>query len=212
MSWRKFRWVKDGTFFHICNRGVLKKPIFLDDFDYGICEEILSESLEKYQIPIYAYCLMPNHWHLLVKAVTMGDLCRMLHRFSSVHAKTLRRKQQNEGIGAVYQGRYRAHPVQENEALFRVKTYIEENPCKAGLCSKPQEWRWTHAHPKSQHHIRLTPLPSVRGTHLTAGTNPSWQEKIESALFAQRPLGDVFWKNSFLPTSQQTRTLEKLAA
>ena len=83
--------------FHICNRGVLKKPIFLDEFDYNICEEILGESAEKYGVPLYAYCLMPNHWHLLVEAPTGKTLIRMLQRFTSTHARTLRRKQENQG-------------------------------------------------------------------------------------------------------------------
>jgi putative transposase len=184
--------------------------MFFDEFDYGICEEILSESLEKYRVPLHAYCLMPNHWHLLVEAPRGGILVQMLQRFSSVHAKTIRKRQENQGTGAVYQSRYRAHPVQKSEAFFRVKSYIEDNPCKAGLCSKPEDWRWSTAYSEIYRHILIAPTPTP--FNVLRSPLESWHSRIESALFSQRPLGDVEWRNSFCEQDGGTSVQARFAA
>ena len=212
MNCRKLKGVRDGTVFHICNRGVLKKPMFFDEFDYGICEEILSESLEKYRVPLHAYCLMPNHWHLLVEAPRGVILVQMLQRFSSVHAKTIRKRQENQGTGAVYQSRYRAHPVQKSEAFFRVKSYIENNPCKAGLCSKPEDWRWSTAYSEIDRHILIATSPTPIPLNVLRPPLESWHSRIESALFSQRPLGDVEWRNSFCEQDGGTSVQARFAA
>lgn len=211
MNYRRLKCARDGTVFHICNRGVLKKPIFLDEFDYNICEEILGESAEKYGVPLYAYCLMPNHWHLLVEAPTGKTLIRMLQRFTSTHARTLRRKQENQGTGAVYQSRYRAHAVQKNESFLRVQKYIEQNPVKAGLCQTPKDWRWSSAGEKTRQleisQAKLsTPLPR------STDQDESWHIRIESALYGQRPLGDLAWQKAFRNFSSESSSLGLLAA
>lgn len=195
MNYRRLKCAKDGTVFHVCNRGVLKKPIFLDEFDYNICEEILGESAEKYEVPLFAYCLMPNHWHLLVEAPSGQILIKMLQRFSSVHARTIRRKQQNQGTGAVYQSRYRAHAVQKSESFLRVRDYIEQNPVKAGLCATPKNWRWSSANPKNGQ-INISQLKISTFLTTVEEEKKSWHTKIESALFGQRPLGDLDWQKS----------------
>ena len=211
MNCRKLKGVRDGTVFHVCNRGVLKKPIFLDDFDFHICEQILGESAEKYEVPLFAYCLMPNHWHLLVEAPTGEMLVKMLQRFSSVHARTIRRKQENQGTGAVYQSRFRAHAVQKNEAFLKVRNYIEQNPVKAGLCAKPEDWAWGSAN-KKQKKIGLAEpkqwLPKTQGGE----SEESWHHQIEAALFSQKPLGDLNWRRMFLASSTPQPVLEQLAA
>ena len=211
MNCRKLKGGRDGTVFHVCNRGVLKKPIFLDDFDFHICEQILGESAEKYEVPLFAYCLMPNHWHLLVEAPTGEMLVKMLQRFSSVHARTIRRKQENQGTGAVYQSRFRAHAVQKNEAFLKVRNYIEQNPVKAGLCAKPEDWAWGSAN-KKQKKIGLAEpklwLPKTQGGE----TEESWHHQIEAALFSQKPLGDLNWRRMFLASSTPQPALEQLAA
>ena len=211
MNCRRLKHVRDGTVFHICNRGVLKKPIFLDEFDFHVCEQILGESAEKYQVPLFAYCLMPNHWHLLAEAPTGEILVKMLQRFSSVHARTLRRKQENQGTGAVYQSRFRAHAVQKNEAFLKVKTYIEQNPVKAGLCPKPEEWAWSSANLKVNK-IRLAEakLWLPRGQRIEEDT--SWHHQIEAALFTQQPLGDLTWRRLFLDSAQPQPAVQQLAA
>jgi putative transposase len=197
--------------FHVCNRGVLKKPIFLDEFDYHICEEILGESAQKYGVPLYAYCLMPNHWHMLVEAPTGETLVKMLQRFSSTHARALRKKQENQGTGAVYQSRYRAHAVQKNESFLRVQKYIEQNPVKAGLCPTPKDWPWSSASEKTRPlEIRQANFPIPKAQ--SSDPAESWHTRIESALYGQRPLGDLAWQKALQGTSRKKPALGLLAA
>ena len=211
MNYRRLKCARDGTVFHICNRGVLKKPIFQDDFDYQICEEILGESAEKYGVPLYAYCLMPNHWHLLVEAPSGQVLIKMLQRFASVHARTIRKKQQNQGTGAVYQSRYRAHAVQKHESFLRVQNYIEKNPVKAGLCSNSKDWRWSSAN-RTDNQIRVSEPKFLVSLGNAQEAEESWHARIESALFGQRPLGDLEWRNTFFNTPSPSPSLGLLAA
>ena len=211
MNCRKLKNTSNGTVFHVCNRGVLKRPIFFDDFDFHICEQILGESAEKYEVPLFAYCLMPNHWHLLLEAPTGEILIKMLQRFSSVHARAIRRKLKNQGTGAVYQSRFRAHAVQKNEAFLKVRSYIEQNPVKAGLCSKPEDWAWGSANKKVKKIGLAEPklwLPRNQGGE----TEESWHHQIEAALFSQQPLGDLNWRRMFFKSSVPTPALEQLAA
>ena len=211
MNYRRLKCARDGTVFHVCNRGVLKKPIFSDEFDYYVCEQILGESIEKYEVPLYAYCLMPNHWHLLVEAPSGKVLIQMLQRFSSVHARAIRRKQQNQGTGAVYQSRYRAHAVQRHESFLRVQDYIEQNPVKAGLCGSPKDWRWSSANTQNGQ-IRLSQAELSVSLTNSNQQEGSWHARIESALFGQRPLGDLEWQKSFLSSPSPSQSLGLLAA
>lgn len=210
MNCRRLKTARDGTIFHVCNRGVLKKPIFLDEFDYHICERILGESADKYKVPLFAYCLMPNHWHLLLEAPTGEILVKMLQRFSSVHARAIRRKLKNQGTGAVYQSRFRAHAVQKTEAFFRVRNYIEKNPVKAGLCSNPEGWAWSSANPKAG----ILPLANIKPwlpRTQTSETEESWHNQIEASLFTQQPLGDFEWCKSLHTSTCAEPDLQRMA-
>ena len=211
MNYRRLKTVRNGTVFHVCNRGELKKPIFLDEFDYHICEQILGESAEKYKVPLFAYCLMPNHWHLLVEAPTGGILVKMLQRFSSVHARAIRWKLKNQGTGAVYQSRFRAHAVQKNEAFLKVRNYIEKNPVKAGLCLNPEDWAWSSASPKAG----KLPLAKIKlwiPKEHTSQSEESWHNQIEASLFSQQPLGDFGWRKSFLDPTCAEPDYQRMAA
>jgi putative transposase len=190
---------------------VLRQPIFLDEFDYRICEEILGESAKKYGVPLYAYCLMPNHWHLLVEAPTGMTLIRMLQRFSSTHARTLRKKQQSQGTGAVYQSRYRAHAVQKGESFLKVRRYIEQNPVKAGLCPNPKDWPWSSASAKVRP-IEISQATFAIPRTRASGQDENWDTLIESALYGQRPLGELDWQKALQDCSQQSADLGLLAA
>jgi putative transposase len=192
-----------GTIFHVCNRAAMRAQIFADTDDYVICEKTLAESLEKYGIILYAYCIMPNHWHLLVQEDTVGSLSRCLQRYASTQARRYRRRHNTEGLGAVYQNRFHANPVQLNESFLRVAQYIERNPVKAGLCFEAKSWRWSSAFPNNNRSIPLDPWPMIKPVDweeiLKEPTRGDWTERIEISLVSQIPLGQMDWQKKISP-------------
>jgi putative transposase len=94
---------------------------------------------------IIAYCLMPNHWHLLLWPERAGELSRFLHRVTGMHASRRRRETSTTGQGAVYQSRFHAVGVGDTKHLFVVWRYIERNPLEAALVSRAEDWPWSSA-------------------------------------------------------------------
>ncbi len=175
--------------------------IFEESEDYLLCEETLVTSMEEYPVQLYAYCIMPNHWHLLLEGEDQLSLSRFLQLFTSSHARSYRRKNQTVGSGAVYQNRFRAYAVQRNEAFVRVAQYIEVNPVKAGLCAKASDWRWSSAHPDIRKVVPFHPWPMEKPGNwtdiLTQETRGDWVDRINISLQREKPLGDLEWMRLF---------------
>ena len=167
---RPIRRFNPGTLLHICNRGSRQEKIFADDFDYSICEQILHEAITRYSISLLCYCLMPNHWHLLVSIKETRDLSKMMKMFTSNQARYWRWRHDTIGNGAVYQNRYRAHEVARGRGFLKVAHYIERNAFAAGLCPSPSQWAWGSAHTESQLLAFLSPWPQPKP--------PNWQNLL----------------------------------
>ena len=105
---------------------------------------------------IVAYCLMPNHWHLLLWPETDRDLSRYLHWVTGTHAHRWRRTTETLGEGAVYQGRFGSTVVLDQLHLLSVWRYIERNPVEAGLTRRCEEWPWSSAAHLVGRHSDLT--------------------------------------------------------
>lgn len=157
---RKPRQCPPGEIIHVCNRAVQRSQMFFHEFDYGQVIQVLSQALEKYPVDLFAYCLMPNHWHLLLRAREPLAISKMLHWFSSKQAIRWRKMNQTSGYGAVYQNRFRSHLVVGASAFLIVARYIERNPVSANLCENAADWHWSSAHPKN--HLLLQPWPITK--------------------------------------------------
>jgi putative transposase len=134
-----------GVLYHVCNRGSRKGPLFNSPEEYTAFEEILAHGRERRPMRIVAYCLMLNHWHLLLWPEQEGDLSRFLHWVTGTHASRFRRETRTLGHGAVYQSRFRAVGVQDLLHFMRVCRYIERNPVAANLVPRAEDWMWSSA-------------------------------------------------------------------
>jgi putative transposase len=105
----------------------------------------MSEAREVRPMRIIAYCLMSNHWHLLLWPEGDHDLSRYMHWFTTSHAAAWRRKTRTKGDGAVYQSRFFALPIADSLHLLTVWRYIERNPVEAKLVTRAEEWPWSSA-------------------------------------------------------------------
>jgi putative transposase len=122
------------------NRGNRKQPIFLSDADWLLFLEITKKIASRRHWSIHGYCLMQNHYHLLVETPE-PDLSAGMQAINSEYAQWF-----NRGygfVGHVFQGRFNAVLVESDWHLLELARYLAMNPVRAGLCLTPSEWRWS---------------------------------------------------------------------
>src|SRR5438045_2626902 len=121
-----------GMVFHAMNRAVKRATMFESQWEYAVLENLLRETKNKVPISLLNYCIMPNHWHLILLVHQDGDLSRFMHRLTGTHAQRWHSNRGTTGTGAVYQGRFKSIPVQTDDHLLRVMSYVQRNPTRAG--------------------------------------------------------------------------------
>lgn len=125
-------------------RGVDGMGIFLDDRDYGKFLGTLNRLKREAGMVIYAYCLMPNHFHLAIKVSTV-PLSSFMHRILTGHALTF--NQRYDRLGHLFQARHKAKLCLNDRYLLGLIRYIQMNPVRAGLVSRPEDWSWSSRTP-----------------------------------------------------------------
>ena len=137
------RLYKKDSFYHIYNRGNRKGRIFYADKDYKIFLSLLYKYLKKTQLLLVGYCLMPNHYHMILKNETdLKEISRFMHDFMTAYAMYFNRSHLK--VGRIFQGPFQARRINGPIDLQTVKNYLEENPFEAGLVEKgiDQSYEW----------------------------------------------------------------------
>jgi putative transposase len=130
-------------YFHVINRAVRKARIFEGPDDYVAFLGVLAEAQRKLPVGLCAYCVMPNHFHLIVGPVQMTQLSAFMHWFSGTHAKRWHHFRGTSGTGPLYQGRFKAFPIQSDVHFLTVCRYVERNPLRAHLVRSAESWPWS---------------------------------------------------------------------
>src|SRR5438309_3484915 len=131
-----------GLVYHALNRGNARSLIFDDDEDYAAFERTLGEAVARHDMRLLAYCLMPNHFHLVVWPRLDGELTRFMRWLTMTHTQRWHAHRHSAGSGHLYQGRFKSFPVQSDEHLYTVCRYVERNARRAGLAPRAEQWRW----------------------------------------------------------------------
>ena len=127
-----------GVCYHVLNRGNAKAEVFHTGADYRAFQKLLGEGRERVPMRLLAYCLMPNHFHLVLWPLGDGDLGRWMQWVMTSH---VRRYHSHYGTsGHIWQGRFKAFPIQSDGHLLSVCRYVERNPVRAGLVESADEW------------------------------------------------------------------------
>ena len=140
---RTARKTPPGYVYHVLNRGVGGMRLFSTPADYAAFETILAETLQTINLRICAYCVMPNHWHFVVWPQRTDDVAEFFQRLTVTHATRWQRTRQRVGLGHVYQGRFKAFPVESDEHFYDLVRYVERNPLRAQLVDDAAHWRWS---------------------------------------------------------------------
>src|SRR5262249_13073858 len=105
-------------------------------------ERVLEEAHQRFQTRILAYCLMPNHWHLVLWPEHDGELSRFVGWLTLTHTQRWHAHYHSAGSGHLYQGRFKSFPIQEDDHLYTVLRYVERNALRGGLAGRAEGWRW----------------------------------------------------------------------
>ena len=139
---RTARIVIPGVAHHVIQRGNRQQRIFLTQGDCRRYVEMLADACRTHAVRCSAWCLMPNHVHLILEPATAAGLRSVM---SSVHTRYAQRINRREQLsGHLFQDRFRSYPM-DNAHLLVAGRYIENNPVKAGLVRQPADWPWGHA-------------------------------------------------------------------
>lgn len=129
-----------GAVYHVTSRGNAKKKIFKDDTDRDKFLHVLSIVVTRFNWLCHAYCLMDNHYHLLIETPE-ANLSKGMRQLNGVYTQSYNRSHMK--TGHILQGRYKAILVEKERYLLAVSQYVVLNPVRAGIVEKPEDWKWS---------------------------------------------------------------------
>jgi putative transposase len=129
-----------GGVVHVTARGVRRQPIFADDADRRMFMGFFAQSVHRQRWTCLAYCLMTNHFHLLLRLAD-ANLSRGMHRLNWLYA--LRFNERHGHVGHLFEARFGSREMKDETHLLDALRYIVLNPVRAGLCADPADWAWS---------------------------------------------------------------------
>ena len=183
------------------NRTVGRYRMFKKSDDFAAFERILIQAQQLHPIRLLSYCLMGNHWHAVVWPSQDGQLSGFFRWLSLTHAVRWRVSHRTVGYGHLYQGRFKAFPIQRDEHLYRVFRYVERNALTAGLVRRAENWRWCSlwAREKGSDELKaiLCDWPEAWRGNWTSWVNEAINDnelaRLELSERRSRPYGDDSW-------------------
>lgn len=194
---RTARASKGDICYHVINRGNRRATVFHRRSDYDHFLQLMIKACERVPMRILAYCLMPNHFHFVLWTLTDGDLGRWMQWLLTSH---VRRYHKLRGTsGRVWQGRFKAFPIQQDGHLLKVMRYVERNPLRANLVSTASDWPWSSLSRNAPEGI-LTNSPVTRPEHWPRLVNrPESNEELAAlrkCAARNAPYGTSSWAES----------------
>jgi putative transposase len=208
---RLARIVIPDTPHHVTQRGNRRQDVFFEDADYQTYLALLGEYLEASGTALWAYCLMPNHVHLILTPPTTDALTKAVQETHRRYTRFINRKM--DWKGHLWQGRYASFPMDEPHLLAAAR-YVELNPVRAGKVKRAQDWKWSsakaHLGGKSKGPLQAAALldlvPNWRA-FLKQGLAEEDADSLRRSERTGRPLGS----DAFIKSLEKTtgRTLKK---
>lgn len=189
-----------GGHYHVISRGNNRARLFEEPRDYDAFLRLIRQAQQRRPLSLLAACVMPNHVHLVVAQHGVNDISRWMHWLLTTHSH--RHHLGRESSGRVWQGRFKAFPIQQDGHLLMVMRYVERNPLRAGLVERAENWAWGSLawrhHGAWEELLASPPLP-LPSNWLAWVNTPQTSEEL-AALRAcvkhQRPYGDEPWSSS----------------
>jgi putative transposase len=209
-----------GYVYHVLNRAGTGVTMFDGPADYQQFEEVLAEAAARTPMRLLAYCLMPNHWHLVLWPEQDGALARCMTWLTLTHTQRWHARRGSAGSGHLYQGRYQSFLVQADDHLLAVCRYVERNPLRARLVRRAEAWRWGSLWRRERAPAQrldrpgppLAEWPVARPDGWRAGVNRAQSaaelDAVRTAVQRGRPFGDPQWLDSMIRRFDLGSTLQ----
>ncbi len=197
---RPLRAAAGGIIYHVLNRANGRQVMFDTPQDYQLWENVLLEAREHVPVRILAYCVMPNHWHLVLWPRRDGELSQFMAWLTLTHTQRWHAQHQSVGSGHLYQGRFKSFPVQTDEHFLTVCRYVERNALRAKLVKRAENWQWSSLWRRAQgpkQHQWLTDWPVTRPRQWVKLINDLQTEEeldaVRQCVQRGRPFGKEAW-------------------
>jgi putative transposase len=190
--------------YHALNRGNARQSIFRKEADYEAFQKVIAQGLERYDVSLYSFQLMPNHWHLVLRCGQDGEMSAFLRWITATHTMRYHAHYHTSGQGHVYQGRFKSFPIQDDEHFLTVCRYVERNALRAGLVRRAEHWRWgslwrwlqkPEPEPKLLSAWPLPRLPDWR-KRVNEPLDDREMDRVRQSITRGRPYGDEKWVES----------------
>ena len=161
---------------------------------------LLGRAQRRVPVSLLAYCLMPNHYHLVLRPSSDGDLSQFMHWLSFKHARRWQAAHDTRGEGHVYQGRFKAIPVQTDGHFLTLCRYVERNPLRACLVRRAQDWPWSSLSQREglRRPVRLdpwpVPVPAGWADLLNDHASDTEAEAVRESIRRSAPFGAPEWR------------------
>ncbi|MDH3374183.1 MAG: transposase [Gammaproteobacteria bacterium] len=194
---RTARASKGGICYHVINRGNARCTVYHNSCDYDSFTRLMIKACSRMPMRILAYCLMPNHFHLVLWPYGDGDMSRWMHWLLTSHVRRYHRLHGTSG--RIWQGRFKAFPIQQDRHLLTVMRYVERNPVRANLVESAIDWHWSSLvhqdNAMSRTLLSETPVTKPPGWNRFVD-RPQTNEELEAlrrCSFKCAPFGSDHW-------------------
>lgn len=199
---RSARAIAAGVCYHLINRGNNRATVFHTRAEYAAFVDLFMAAQVRVRLDLLAVCLMPNHFHIVARSASAHGISRWMHWLLTTHTSRIRRDQ--ESTGRIWQGRFKAFPIQQDGHLLTVMRYVERNALRAGLVRHARDWEWSSLAWRFGGDDELLCQPPVT-------LPPDWEQFVESpqspeevaavrrSVNRQRPFGADEWVSEVTP-------------
>ena len=185
--------------YHVLNRAVARLALFDKPADYDAFERVLAEAMQKYPTRLLGYCVMPNHWHLVLWPREEGELTSFVRWLTHTHVMRWHAHYQTSGSGHLYQGRFKSFPMQTGEHFYTVLRYVERNALRANLVDRAEDWQWGSLSRRGREDDTLLhrwplPIPADWVRHVNRPQTAAEEKAVRHAIRRSSPFGSTQWQ------------------
>ncbi|MGD0463222.1 MAG: transposase [Tepidisphaeraceae bacterium] len=189
-----------GFIYHVLNRGVGKMTLFRSRKDFQAFQRCLVETQKQTPMRVLGFCVMSNHWHLLLWPQRDGELARFMMRLTIRHVRRWLEHRRQVGTGHVYQGRYKSFVIQDDRHLATVCRYVERNPVRAGMARSCRDWPWSSVGQDrlpAELRVSLSEFAGLRGNGwiewVDRPQTAEEEQAVQDCIKKDRPFGSEKW-------------------
>ena len=185
--------------YHVLNRAVARLALFDKPADYDAFERVLAEAMQKYPTRLLGYCVMPNHWHLVLWPREEGELTSFVRWLTHTHVMRWHAHYQTSGSGHLYQGRFKSFPMQTDEHFYTVLRYVERNALRANLVERAEDWQWGSLSRRGRADDTLLhrwplPIPADWVRRVNRPQTAAEEKAVRQAIRRSSPFGSTQWQ------------------